>query len=119
MECPYCHKEMRPGYIPGWREAVKWMPAGVDPSLPTKEAVPLTHTPFVTPAEAEAHYCADCRVIILPVHELENRWNNVKEKWKYFTDMIGEAREARDEQRAEKRREKSRERRRKKDPWEV
>ncbi len=75
MKCPYCQKEMLPGYIPNWSQPVQWIPDDKRPSLfsfsVAEHAVPLNNQ-FkllkVNGYRAEAHYCPDCGVILAPTN---------------------------------------------------
>lgn len=73
MKCPYCQKEMRPGYIPNGRQPVQWIPDGERPSAfsfsVAEQGVPLVNQfkPIRGNGyKAEAHYCPRCKVIVAP-----------------------------------------------------
>ena len=122
MKCPYCEKEMEKGQILG-REHVRWYPEGMDAMLMFPEedgAVRLNAAGgLMTAAKAESWYCADCRMVITPVPEIEDPLEKVKQKWDAFTDRIGQESEKRQAERAAEQHRKKREKQRKKDPWEV
>ena len=46
MKCPYCQKEMQPGYIPNGGQPVQWIPDGEKPSVLSfsiaEQGVPLS-----------------------------------------------------------------------------
>ena len=73
MKCPYCQKEMQPGYIPNGGQPVQWIPGGEKPSVLSfsiaERGVPLCNQFKPLKAngyKAEAHYCSNCKVIIAP-----------------------------------------------------
>ena len=74
---------------------------------------------LVTSARAESWYCAECRMVITPVPEIEDPLAKVKQKWDAFTDRIGQESEKRQAEREAEQHRKKREKQRKKDPWEV
>ena len=122
MECPYCKKEMQKGFIFGGNH-IRWYPEGADTMmmLPEEEgAVRLNATGgLVTSARAESYYCADCRVVITPVPEIEDTMDVLKRKWDAFTERVGQESEKRQAEREAEQHRKKREKQRKKDPWEV
>ncbi|MBE6918928.1 MAG: hypothetical protein E7469_04535 [Ruminococcaceae bacterium] len=122
MECPYCKKEMEKGFIFGGNH-IRWYPEGADTMLmfPEEEgAVRLNGTGgLVTSAKAESGYCADCRVVITPIPEIEDTMDKLKKKWDAFTQRVGEESEKRQTEREAEKHQKKREKQRKKDPWEV
>ena len=70
MECPYCKKEMKQGYLHNRRQPVQWIPEDSSPSAlafkAAKGSVSLRHKPTsgIGGYRAEAYYCADCRVVL-------------------------------------------------------
>ncbi len=70
MECPYCKKEMKQGYLHNGRQPIHWIPDGGKPAIlaynTAKGGVSLQHKPTsgIGGYRAEAYYCADCRVVI-------------------------------------------------------
>ena len=122
MKCPYCEKEMAKGNIFAGNH-VRWYPEGTDAMLmfPEEEgAVRLNATGgVVTSARAESYYCADCRMVITPVPEIEDPLAKVRQKWDAFTDRIEQESEKRQAERAAEQHQKKRDKQRKKDPWEV
>jgi len=131
MECPYCHKEMKEGRIPSMREQLRWCPLGEDGKVAEPYEydnamnVALGRAPIfnVSAYLTPSWYCADCRVVITPVPEIEGRLDELKRKWNGFAEKQREKHAAaaaeREEKQREKQREKRSEARRKKDPWEV
>lgn len=118
MECPYCKKEMRSGYIPSSNSSISWFPDEEYPArVLSDRAVPLARDPWEG-AVVRACYCPDCRRIVINVPELENHWKSIKDKLKDFTEKTAKQLEEHAEERREAQQEKEREKRRKKDPWE-
>ena len=71
MECPYCKKEMSEGYIHNGRQPIHWIPEDGKPSAfafkTARGGVSLRHkptTPAINGYQAEAYYCADCRMVL-------------------------------------------------------
>ena len=69
MECPFCGKEMRQGYIPAG-DTLRWLPAGEELFTASKEDrvrlfYPLKNTSIDN--GPEAYYCADCMRLIVTV----------------------------------------------------
>ena len=122
MKCPYCEKEMAKGFILGGNH-IRWYPEGADTMLmfPEEEgAVRLNATGgWVTAPQAESWYCADCRMVITPVPEIEDPLKKAREKWDAFTDRIEQQTEKRQTERAAEQHRKKRDKQRRKDPWEV
>ena len=122
MDCPYCKKEMQKGFILGGNH-IRWYPEGADTmmTLPEEEgAVRLNAIGgLVTSARAESYYCADCRMVITPVPEIEDPLDKARKKWDAFTERIGQESEKRQAEREAEQHRKKREKQRKKDPWEV
>ncbi len=118
MECPYCMKEMQKGEIPGERWSLKWYPESDTIDHWGQEDVRLS-PPSLLSVKAEAWYCADCHMVIVPVKEFEEIGDKIARKW---NDLTGKASEKLDEARSRRekeKREKKRESNRKKDPWEI
>ena len=133
MECPYCKKEMREGYIPAYRDRLKWIAGKFEGSgtVPIDyEEVWLSEAPLLTGKAAEAHLCPDCKAVIVPVKEFKDGFGQTMDKARALggrlgaaTERLGAALEARDECREEARQEKERKKREEnikkgKDPWE-
>jgi len=119
MECPYCKKEMRAGVIPGYRGRVEWIEDDLDPWFGAERGLRLSEPRFMTAERAEAHYCPDCRIVLVPVRDYEEPLAKADRKLKDFTDKLERRRKEYEAQRAEEKQEKRRAERRKKDPWEV
>ena len=115
MECPYCKKEMAKGTVSSARDDLCWYPE----DTPMEGVVTLAKMSFLTPADATAYYCEDCRMVLVPVPEkIEGPMDKLKKKWNDISDKIETASEARQARQEEERKEKQREKRGKKDPWE-
>lgn len=70
MECPYCKKEMKPGYLYNGRQPLQWIPEDGRPSAfafsTAKSSVSLRHKPSsgIGGYRAEAFYCDACRIVM-------------------------------------------------------
>ena len=121
--CPYCGKEMRDGAIPVLRD-IYWCPRGEDGMLKDgfgdeKEQVWLGRAGLLGDYYTPARYCESCKVVIVPVPEIDTLADKV-DRWLNKTlgslgGKIDEASERREEEKAERKRREKRE----KDPWEV
>ena len=121
--CPYCGKEMRDGAIPVLRD-IYWRPRGEDGMLKDgfgdeKEQVWLGRAGLLGDYYTPARYCESCKVVIVPVPEIDTLADKV-DRWLNKTlgslgGKIDEASERREEEKAERKRREKRE----KDPWEV
>lgn len=118
MECPYCKKEMKQGIIPRVRDRLIWQ-GEYNRETFSLETVALQKYGLATVEDAPAHYCPDCRVVIVPVPEFEKPEDMIRRKWNSFTEKMNARREASETRREEEKREKRNEKRRKKDPWEI
>ena len=117
--CPYCGKEMRDGALPAYRYAPRWCPRNEQGGIVEGEGIPLSKTPVLMSVYAPAHYCESCRVVIVPVPEIET-FSDKAGKWLDKTlGSLGERIDRAAERREEERTERKREEKRKKDPWEV
>ena len=122
MECPYCSKEMRAGYIATGGNGTSWVDNENNEEnfwgMPNR--VPLFRGGWAAEGRGPgAWYCADCRKIVMDVPEIERTGEKLKRRW---NDLTGKATEKLKEARArrkEENREKERETNRKKDPWEI
>ena len=117
--CPYCGKEMRDGALPAYRYALRWCPGDERGGIEEEKGVRLSGTPVLESVYAPARYCEGCRVVIVPVPEIET-FSDKAGKWLDKTlgslgNRIDRAAERREEEKAERKREEKR----KKDPWEV
>ena len=121
--CPYCGKEMRDGAIPVLRD-IYWRPRGEDGMLKDgfgdeKEQVWLGRAGLLGDYYTPARYCESCKVVIVPVPEIEtladkaDRWLN--KTLGSLGGKLDEASARREEEKAERKRREKRE----KDPWEV
>lgn len=120
MECPYCKKEMREGRIPADREAVCWY--DLHKEFPYADGVSLSATPYFGPKYATAHYCSDCRIVIVPVptaEEVEGPMTKLKKKLEARREQRDQERVQRQVEKDAEKKQQKREKSRKKDPWEV
>lgn len=76
MKCPYCQKEMQPGYISNWMQPVQWIPDGEKPSLLSfsvaRKGIPLINQfkPLKSYGyKAKSYYCSKCKLIIASTKE--------------------------------------------------
>lgn len=116
MECPYCKKKMKHGLIQS-RNTLYWT-EGNEIGRYDANAVQLSQPSLVISA-ADAYYCADCRMVIVPVPEIVSPLDRMGQKWKEMNARRQEAREERATQRAEEKAEQQKKKQRKKDPWEI
>lgn len=122
MECPYCKKEMCEGNIPATRDELCWY-EGNHEYLPLAEkGMPLTANPLFKTQYATAHYCPDCRIVIVPVptaEEVEGPMTKLKKKWNAREEHRTQERQQRQVEKDAEKKQQKREKSRKKDPWEV
>lgn len=76
MICPKCNKEMIEGYIPSGKMAVLFVPSSSGKMPKTiygigENNIQLTKSPLWKMQKAEAHYCSNCKVVIVPVKNLD------------------------------------------------
>ncbi len=71
MECPYCKKEMKQGYLHNGRQPIHWIPDGNKPAIlaynTAKGSISLRHkptSPAINGYSTEAYYCAECCVVM-------------------------------------------------------
>ena len=119
--CPYCGKEMRDGAIPVYRD-IYWCPRGEDGTitddLDTKEQVWLGRAGLFG-GYTPARYCESCKVVIVPVPEIEWPLDKLDRKLDEWREKRSARQQVRQAQREEKKREERSKARREKDPWEV
>lgn len=116
MNCPFCGKEMRAGTIPVYGESVRWVSKDDE-----EEKIPLSRGTMWRFSErsAEAHYCPDCRQIIVPVPEkIETFSDKMTKKMAELSAKVDKAQEKWEHRRSEKKEEQKWTKRRGKDPWE-
>ena len=117
--CPYCGGEMREGALPVYKYALRWCPDNGRGGIEEEKSVRLSGTTVLGGVYAPARYCESCRVVIVPVPEIES-FADKAGKWLDKTlgslgDRIDLAAERREEEKAAREREEKRN----KDPWEV
>ena len=121
--CPYCGKEMRDGAIPAYRQRLAWCPRSEEyGGIVEGDRTPLSRPTGAFGSEyADAGYCEQCKVVVVPVPEMKN--GTIADKVCDWLDKtlgslggkIDEATERREEEKKERKRREKRE----KDPWEV
>ena len=110
---------MRDGALPAYKYPLTWCPRNEQGGIVEGEPVRLSKTPVLGGVYAPARYCESCRVMIVPVPEIET-FSDKAGKWLDKTlgslgDRIDRAAERREEEKAAREREEKRN----KDPWEV
>jgi hypothetical protein len=110
---------MREGALPAYKYALTWCPRNEQGGIVEGEPVRLSGMPVIESVYAPARYCESCRVVIVPVPEIET-FSDKAGKWLDKTlgslgDRIDRAAERREEEKAAREREEKRN----KDPWEV
>ena len=121
--CPYCGKEMRDGAIPVSRD-IYWCRRGEDGMIADgfgdEEGRVLLGKPgFIMESYTPARYCEGCKVVIVPVPEIEWPLDKLDKKFTAWQEKRSAQREERKAQREEEKREERSRKRREKDPWEV
>ena len=121
--CPYCGKEMRDGAIPVLRD-IYWCPRGEVGMLKDgfgdeKEQVWLGRAGLLGDYYTPARYCESCKVVIVPVPEIECTLDKLDRKLDEWREKRSAQQQVRQAQREEKKREERSKKRREKDPWEV
>lgn len=112
MNCPYCGKEMQKGEI-FTGQALEWRHNNGDTNRAMWDRVRLGR------AELESDFCPDCRILIMPVPEVEAPLDAVKNKLKGLMNRTsGEIKKKKAEFTADKD-EREKQKRKTKDPWEV
>lgn len=122
MECPYCKKEMQEGKIPATQAAVCWYEGNHEVLPLGEDGIKLSATPYFGPKYATAHYCPDCRIVIVPVptaEEVEGPMTKLKKKWNAREEHWTQERQQRQVEKDAEKKQQKREKSRKKDPWEV
>ena len=118
--CPYCGKEMKDGAIPTYQRRLEWCPRSEEyGGIVEGEGVPLSTMPVLGGVYAASRYCEDCKVVIVPVPEIEWTLDKLDKKFTAWQEKMSAQREERKVQREEEKREEKSRKRREKDPWEV
>ena len=78
--CPYCGREMREGALPVYKYALRWCPDNGRGGIEEEKSVRLSGTPVIESVYAPARYCESCRVVIVPVPEIET-FSDKAGKW--------------------------------------
>ena len=120
--CPYCGKEMRDGAIPAYRSDIYWRPKNKDGTISngfdSDGEVALCRAGLFG-GDTPAYYCEGCKVVIVPVPEIEWPLDKLDKKFTAWQEKMSAQREERKAQREEEKREEKSRKRREKDPWEV
>lgn len=112
MNCPYCGKEMQKGAI-FTGQALEWRHNNGDTNRAMWDRVRLGRS------ELESDFCPDCRILIMPVPEVEAPLDAVKNKLKGLMDRTsGEIKKKKADFTADKA-VKEKQKQKAKDPWEV
>ena len=112
MDCPFCGKEMKAGTIPSG-DTLKWRESGIEDTWGGDVRLSEAFKPV------QAHYCPDCRQIVIPVPEIEDMWDKVQRKIDEASKKLGAVQEKWKDQREETKKQKKKEKLGKKDPWEL
>ena len=83
--------------------------------IPSRSSRPDYFCNYQTPA----YYCESCKVVIVPVPEIEWPLDKLDKKFTAWQEKISAQREERKAQCEEEKREEKSRKRREKDPWEV
>ena len=110
---------MREGALPAYKYALRWCPSDERGGIEEEKSVRLSKTPVLGGVYAPARYCESCRVVIVPVPEIEWPLDKLDKKFTAWQEKISAQREERKAQREEEKREEKSRKRREKDPWEV
>ena len=120
--CPYCGKEMRDGAIPVLRY-MYWHPRNEDGTISngfdSDGEILLGRAGLLGDYYTPARYCESCKVVIVPVPEIEWPLDKLDKKFTAWQEKMSAQREERKAQREEEKREERSRKRREKDPWEV
>ena len=120
--CPYCGKEMRDGAIPVLRD-IYWCPRGEDGTISdgfdSDGEILLGRAGLLGDYYTPARYCESCKVVIVPVPEIDTLADKLDRKLDEWREKRSEQQQARQAQREEKKCEERSKKRREKDPWEV
>ena len=121
MICPYCGKEMRDGAIPAYRQRLAWCPRSEEyGGIVGGDRTPLSRPTGAFGSEyADAGYCEQCKVVVVPVPEIDTLADKLDRKLDEWREKRSAQQQARQAQREEKKREERSKKRREKDPWEV
>ena len=119
MNCPYCGKEMQLGAVVGRGDPFAWYPGNGDWLMGSNDRVRLCKTEIFENPRAKGFYCADCRMIIMPVPEIEEPLAAMKNKLKGLKERAQQEKDTITADRAAQKEAKEKDKQRKKDPWEV
>ena len=121
MICPYCGKEMRDGAIPAYRQRLAWCPRSEEyGGIVEGDRTPLSRPTGAFGSEyADAGYCEQCKVVVVPVPEIDTPADKLDRKLDEWREKRSAQQQVRQAQREEKKREERSKKKREKDPWEV
>ena len=121
MICPYCGKEMRDGAIPAYRQRLAWCPRSEEyGGIVEGDRTPLSRPTGAFGSEyADAGYCEQCKVVEVPVPEIDTLADKLDRKLDEWREKRSAQQQVRQAQREEKKREERSKKKREKDPWEV
>ena len=121
MICPYCGKEMRDGAIPAYRQRLACCPRSEEyGGIVEGDRTPLSRPTGAFGSEyADAGYCEQCKVVVVPVPEIDTLADKLDRKLDEWREKRSAQQQVRQAQREEKKREERSKKRREKDPWEV
>ena len=121
MICPYCGKEMRDGAIPAYRQRLAWCPRSEEyGGIVEGDRTPLSRPTGAFGSEyADAGYCEQCKVVVVPVPEIDTLADKLDRKLDEWREKRSAQQQGRQAQREEKKREERSKKKREKDPWEV
>ena len=114
-KCPYCGAELRDGAIPVGRDNIFWCPRGENGMIRSEvgeERLLLGTAGLFSNLYTPARYCKDCRMVFVPVPEIETF---VDKAGRWLSKRRGKAAERREEEKVGQKSEEKQ----KKDPWEV
>ena len=110
MDCPFCGKGMKEGWIPS---GTRWVEDGQD----TWDGIPLTTG--LLGKMPKSFYCPDCRQIILPVPEKAGFMEAVQEKIDAASEKAETVKERWEARRSQTKEQKKKKELGSKDPWEL
>ena len=118
MNCPYCGKEMEQGVISSG-QTMAWYPGSGEVLIGREDKVRLCKMDFWDNPRVESFFCADCRMLVTPVPEIEAPLAAMKNKLKGLKERAQQEKDTVTADRAAQKEAKEKDKRRKKDPWEV
>ena len=121
--CPYCGTEMRDGAIPVYQRQLEWCPRSEKyGGIIEKDGVELSRMPGAFGVYANAGYCEQCKVVVVPVPdagEVAGPLDKAIDRIDEFFEQRRASRAEKEKARKEQKRERRSKKRRENDPWEV